>query len=91
LAGIHANFILENNLIFLVTTPEYFKVIIEEIFINNNLLSTLEMKIIYVTTSTYYGPHMFPKFLSNPVRIYPPNLNRNLIGVENRNRTVIYQ
>ena len=37
------------------------------------------------------GPHLVPKFLTKPLRLYMPNLNRNLIGVENRNRTVIYQ
>jgi len=38
-----------------------------------------------------YGPHLLPEYLTQPVRIYKPNLNRNLIGVENRGRTVIYQ
>jgi group I intron endonuclease len=38
-----------------------------------------------------YGPHLLPEYLTQPVRVYKPNLNRNLIGVENRNRTVIYQ
>jgi len=38
-----------------------------------------------------YGPHILPEYLTQPVRIYKPNLDRNLIGVENRNRTVIYQ
>jgi hypothetical protein len=48
-----------------------------------------------------YGPHIFPEYLTqaprlgknppSPVRIYKPNLDRNLIAVENRNRTVIYQ
>lgn len=38
-----------------------------------------------------YGPHLMPEYLTQPVRIYKPNLNRNLIGVENRDRTVIYQ
>jgi Cytochrome C and Quinol oxidase polypeptide I len=38
-----------------------------------------------------YGPHVFPEYLTQPVRIYKPNLDRNLIAVENRNRTVIYQ
>ena len=38
-----------------------------------------------------YGPHLLPQFLNQPVRVYKPNLNRNLIGVENRGRTVIYQ
>jgi group I intron endonuclease len=38
-----------------------------------------------------YGPHIFPVYLTQPVRFYKPNLDRNLIAVENRNRTVIYQ
>jgi hypothetical protein len=44
-----------------------------------------------------FGPHIFPAakqgevFLKKPVRIYQPNLDRNLIGIENRNRTIIYQ
>ena len=38
-----------------------------------------------------YGPHILPEYLTQPVRIYKPNLDRNLIAVENRNRTVIYQ
>ena len=29
--------------------------------------------------------------LNIPVRIYKPNLDRNLIGIENKNRTIIYQ
>lgn len=37
------------------------------------------------------GPHLLPDFLTKPLRVYLPHLNRNLIGVENRNRTVIYQ
>ena len=38
-----------------------------------------------------YGPHLSPKFLTEPVRLYKPKLDRNLIGVQNRKRTVIYQ
>lgn len=38
-----------------------------------------------------YGPHLLPECLTQPVRVYKPNLNRNLIGIENRGRTVIYQ
>jgi group I intron endonuclease len=38
-----------------------------------------------------YGPHIFPEYLTQPARIYKPKLDRNLIAVENRNRTVIYQ
>jgi hypothetical protein len=39
----------------------------------------------------YNGPHLVPKFLNKPIRVYSPNLNRNLIGVQNRKRTIIYQ
>ena len=38
-----------------------------------------------------FGPHITPNFLTKPVRIYKPNLDRNRIGIENKNRTVIYQ
>ena len=38
-----------------------------------------------------FGPYIKPIFLNEPVRIYLPNLNRNLIGTENRQRVVIYQ
>jgi len=44
-----------------------------------------------VKTVNHNGPHLLPKFLTEPVRIYSPNLNRNLIGVQNRKRTIIYQ
>lgn len=39
-----------------------------------------------------FGPHILPKyeFIKNPVRVYKPNLDRNLIGKENKNRTLIY-
>ena len=39
------------------------------------------------------GPFIDPiqHILAKPVRHYFPILNRNLIGVENRKRTVIYQ
>lgn len=38
-----------------------------------------------------YGPHLNPIFLTKPLRIYAPKLNRNLIGTDNRKRTIIYQ
>jgi hypothetical protein len=44
-----------------------------------------------VTTVNYNGPHLLPKFFTEPVRTYSPKLNRNLIGVQNRKRTIIYQ
>ena len=38
-----------------------------------------------------FGPFVKPIFLNEPVRIYYPKLNRNLIGTDNRKRVVIYQ
>nr|YP_009710704.1 GIY-YIG homing endonuclease [Amanita phalloides]QFZ98652.1 GIY-YIG homing endonuclease [Amanita phalloides]WLF85163.1 hypothetical protein [Amanita phalloides] len=38
-----------------------------------------------------YGPHILPKFLTKPVRVYTPNLDRNVIGKENKGCTIIYQ
>jgi len=44
-----------------------------------------------IVTIIPYGPYLKPRFLKEPVRLYEPKLNRNLIGVENRNRAIIYQ
>jgi hypothetical protein len=38
-----------------------------------------------------FGPHILPKYLDKPVRVYKPKLDRNLIGIENKERTIIYQ
>jgi hypothetical protein len=46
----------------------------------------------YFSSLFPFGPHLIPKILNTaPVHVYMPNLNRNLIGVANRKRTVIYQ
>lgn len=37
------------------------------------------------------GPFIRPVWLGNPVRLYKPNLDRNIIGKENKNRIIIYQ
>jgi hypothetical protein len=54
---------------------------------------------ICITTTSFstlfpFGPHLEPQILNtvrSAVHVYTPNLNRNLIGVQNRKRTVIYQ
>ena len=56
---------------------------INSLIINEIILSLIAIK--------PYGPHIFPEYLTQPVRFYKPNLDRNLIAVENRNRTEIYQ
>ena len=39
-----------------------------------------------------FGPHVKPHFLNEPVRLYlNPNLDRNLIGSQNKKRSIIYQ
>lgn len=38
-----------------------------------------------------FGPFVKPLFLNEPIRVYYPKLNRNLIGTENKNKVVIYQ
>ncbi len=90
LAGIYeiiSNFYVhENNFICFVIAPEYF--FIEEIYLKNNFTSVISS---LVVVTPFYGPHLLPIFLGKPLRIYTPNLNRNLIGLENRKRTVIYQ
>lgn len=38
------------------------------------------------------GPHIKPKWLNSPIRLYDnPNYHRNLIGSDNKKRSVIYQ
>lgn len=38
-----------------------------------------------------FGPFVKPNFLKEPMRVYYPKLNRNLIGTDNKKRVVIYQ
>ena len=42
-------------------------------------------------TSFPLGPHIYPLFLSKPIRVYYPKLDRNIIAKDNRNRMIIYQ
>ena len=48
-------------------------------------------EVVIFANALFFGPHVSPKFLNEPVRIYKPNLNINLIGTENKKRTIIYQ
>ena len=89
MAGIYniiSNVILEYNIIFYSSGTEILNNIIEDRLLDNSFNG-----ITSVFNSIIYGPHLLPKFLSKPLRIYHPNLNRNLIGIENRKRTIIYQ
>lgn len=39
-----------------------------------------------------YGPHIKPMWLNEPIRLYNnPNYNKNLIGSDNKKRSIIYQ
>ncbi len=58
---------------------------------NNLFFIDLVICSCFFKVSTYNGPHVLPNYLTEPVRVYKPNLDRNLIGVQNRKRTIIYQ
>ncbi len=63
---------------------------------NNVAAQSANSLIFFIHTLTLlpiipFGPHILPEFLNKPVRTYKPKLDRNLIGIENRNRTIIYQ
>ena len=56
------------------------------------ITSCTNENIILSTISLFpFGPFVKPIFLNEPVRVYYPKLNRNLIGTDNRKRVVIYQ
>ena len=59
-----------------------------EIMFNNS-----EKILIFSSIFIPFGPFINPEplFLCKPVRDYYPKLNRNIIGIENKNRALIYQ
>lgn len=52
---------------------------------------TFENNIVLAGLLFPFGPFIKPLFLKEPIRLYYPKLNRNLIGTENKNIVVIYQ
>ena len=56
------------------------------------ITSCTNENIIYSAISIFpLGPFIKPIFLNEPVRVYYPKLNRNIIGTDNRKIVVIYQ
>lgn len=48
--------------------------------------------ILLVSISLFpFGPFIKPVFFNEPVRVYYPKLNKNLIGIDNRKKAIIYQ
>jgi hypothetical protein len=45
-----------------------------------NLFLINNVSHVYITSYKPYGPHIFHEYLNKPVRVYIPNLDRNLIG-----------
>ena len=89
LAGIFKSFfIYVENLVYInITEPEQ----VEDF---KNLISNSfpkDLCLLLPVNTRPFGPHIFPSFFKEPVRIYKPKLDRNLIGIENKNRTIIYQ
>lgn len=80
------NFPLFTSILFLTLGSEQ---IFGEVILNNNLFCAVVP--CNIITIFPYGPYLKPEFLKEPIRLYKPKLNRNLIGVENRKRAIIYQ
>jgi group I intron endonuclease len=61
-------------------------------YVENNSFN-LYIHILSLLPLKPFGPHIYPKslYLNKPVKIYKPNLDRNIIGIENREKTLIYQ
>ena len=77
--------------IYLIISNHANSSLFEENYLNfTNYIYILSLPLINLKP---FGPHIKPIFLQcqEPVRLYMPNLNRNLIGIENKGRTVIYQ
>ena len=53
--------------------------------------STNENIFLYSISIFPFGPFIKPIFLNDPVQVYYPALNKNLIGTDNRKKAVIYQ
>jgi hypothetical protein len=88
LAGIHE---ITFNLIF--NNLEFIKIFEGETMIHFNIVLSILPPLF---STNYNGPHLKPIILRNslkldPIRLYLPKLDRNLIGKENKNRTIIYQ
>jgi hypothetical protein len=67
---------------------------VEYSFLIGNIIisqSTLAKNIYPTKVNIPFGPHLLPEYLRKPVRVYKPKLDRNLIGIENKGRTLIYQ
>jgi hypothetical protein len=77
----------------ILTLFNYF-LIIKENFQHNPNFTYIVRKIYsnnYKIENNFQAPHLLPHPLKSPERIYKPKLDKNLIGVENRNKSLIYQ
>lgn len=87
------------NLIFMFILFEIFKSLLEsDLFILENIVSffppiSISLKYRKIHHLRFpEGPRIKPEWLNNPVRVYENlNLNRNLIGSENKKHSLIYQ
>jgi group I intron endonuclease len=52
---------------------------------------TFENSSLFASKLFPIGPFIKPCWITKPIRIYYPILNRNLIGTENKERVIIYQ
>jgi len=78
----------------MIFLPQHFLGLSGELLINdiyNNMLMIDGQYILLLGSGLVYGPQLKPRYLSNPIRIYDPATDRNLISNENRNKSLIYQ
>jgi hypothetical protein len=59
--------------------------------LNNNNLFYIVFNNNIKIENDFQGPHLFPKPLKTPENLYMPKLDKNKIGVENKNKSLIYQ
>ena len=88
-----------NNIIILLI--ENFNIIWDTLLYNvNSIIAFYNLHNNFVSTFVLYkgnkyfpfGPHIKAQFLKEPIRLYEnPNLERNLIGLQNKKRSIIYQ
>jgi heme/copper-type cytochrome/quinol oxidase subunit 1 len=58
---------------------------------NKNLSYTIVFSNSTKIENNIQGPHLLPQPLKTPENLYMPNLDKNKIGIENRNKSLIYQ
>lgn len=73
--------------IYLINYADFYN----QYFTLENFINSVALLSLPLVNLKPYGPHISPFYLNEPLRLYKPYLDRNLIGIENKGRTIIYQ